>query len=121
MTSTNFHITIYLSYCFWKQSGSFQSSTYQRKDISPKRNDFRKLDTDYFMESFFISKLDLGVITPILKCLRNNKENVYILCADAKKVTAGVDGNDGDVDMFGFERGIPLFQKQALYEKRVLD
>ena len=62
-------------------------------------------------------KLDPGVITTILKSLGNSDENVYKLCADANKVTAGVDRNGGDIDMFGCESGTPLLQKQAVYEK----
>lgn len=62
-------------------------------------------------------KLDPGVITTILKSLGNSDENVYKFCADANKVTAGVDRNGGDIDMFGCESGTPLLQKQAVYEK----
>ena len=62
-------------------------------------------------------KLDPGVITTILKSLGNSDENVYKFCADANKVTAGVDRNGGDIDMFGCDSGTPLLQKQAVYEK----
>ena len=61
--------------------------------------------------------MDPGVITTILKSLGNSDENVYKFCADANKVTAGVDRNGGDIDMFGCESGTPLLQKQAVYEK----
>jgi hypothetical protein len=63
------------------------------------------------------SKIEPGMINPIMDTLGKCQDNVFILCADAKKVTAGVDGNGGDVDMFGFESGVPLKQKQEIYEK----
>lgn len=43
--------------------------------------------------------------------------NVFILCDDAKKVTAGVDGTYGDVHMFGFESGVPLTQNKSINDK----
>lgn len=64
------------------------------------------------------SKIEPGIIDPILDTLGKCNENVFILCDDAKKVTAGVDGTDGDVDMFGFESGMPLTQKKSIHEVR---
>lgn len=76
------------------------------------------------MSSFNIGEFDIprkiqpGIIDPILDTLGKCNENVFILCDDAKKVTAGVDGTDGDVDMFGFESGMPLTQKKSIHEVR---
>lgn len=64
------------------------------------------------------SKIEPSIIDPILDTLGKCNENVFILCDDAKKVTAGVDGTDGDVDMFGFESGMPLTQKKSIHEVR---
>lgn len=35
-----------------------------------------------------------------------------MLCADAKKVPAGIDTKGGDVDMFGHERGETLTERK---------
>lgn len=64
------------------------------------------------------SKIEPGIIDPILDTLGKCNENVFILCDDAKKFTAGVDGTGGDVDMFGFESGMPLTQKKSIHEVR---
>lgn len=64
------------------------------------------------------SKIEPGIIDAILDTLGKCNENVFILCDDAKKVTAGVDGTDGDVDMFGFVSGVPLTQKKSIHEVR---
>lgn len=64
------------------------------------------------------SKIEAGIIDPILDTLGKCNENVFILCADAKKVTAGVDGTGGDVDMFVFESGMPLTQKSQFMKKK---
>lgn len=41
----------------------------------------------------------------------------YMMCADAKKVTAGVDVVGGDVDMFGYEDGTSLSERKKSLEE----
>ena len=36
-----------------------------------------------------------------------------MLCSGGKKVTAGLNRNGGDVDMFGIEDGVPLLEQQT--------
>ena len=52
-----------------------------------------------------------GIIHPIINTLSGLGSSEYMLCADGKKVTAGVDSKGGDVDMFGHEDGTPLAVK----------
>lgn len=42
------------------------------------------------------------------------------MCADAKKVTAGVDKVGGDVDMFGYEDGTSLRERNRSLEEETL-
>ena len=45
-----------------------------------------------------------GVLEQIIRTLRESSdENEYMLCADGKQVTSGIDSKGGDVDMFGHE------------------
>jgi hypothetical protein len=45
-----------------------------------------------------------GVLEQIIRTLRESgDENEYMLCADGKQVTSGIDSKGGDVDMFGHE------------------
>ena len=71
-----------------------------------------------------ISDIDLsdsmqpGVLHPILDALQTQEEDEYMLCADAKKVTSGVDKVGGDVDMFAYEDGVTLStRKQTLQDE----
>lgn len=43
-----------------------------------------------------------------------------MMCADAKKVTAGVDKVGGDVDMFGYEDGTSLRERNRSLEEETL-
>lgn len=43
-----------------------------------------------------------------------------MMCADAKKVTAGVDKVGGDVDMFGYENGTSLRERNRSLEEETL-
>ena len=70
------------------------------------------------LESFRISDIELpkrmptGVIEPVLQSLSSiNETTAYMLCADGKKVTAGIDMVGGDVDMFSFEDGEKLSER----------
>lgn len=54
------------------------------------------------------SKIEFGIIDFIFDIFGKCNENVFILCDDVKKVIVGVDGIDGDVDMFGFDSGMFL-------------
>ena len=69
------------------------------------------------------TQISPGVIDPILDSIGKSDGDAFMLCADGKKVTAGVDVKGGDVDMFGFEGGIPLAIKESIYEndKDLLD
>ena len=58
-----------------------------------------------------------GILTPIIDTLPTDDE--YMLCADAKKVTAGIDTRGGDVDMFGYEGGITLAMKKERLETEI--
>lgn len=51
------------------------------------------------------SKIEPGIIDPILDTLGKCNKNVFILCDDAKK-------------LFGFESGMPLTQKKTIHEVR---
>lgn len=56
-----------------------------------------------------------GILFPVIDALKSSdvvKDNEYMLCADAKKVTAGIDTKGGDVDMFGHERGEKLTERK---------
>jgi hypothetical protein len=56
-----------------------------------------------------------GVLYPVVEALKASdhfKDSEYMLCADAKKVTAGIDAKGGDVDMFGNERGEKLTERR---------
>lgn len=59
------------------------------------------------LQQFQINDFDIpkeiktGVIYQILDALQTSGDKEYMMCADAKKVTAGVNKNGGDVDMFG--------------------
>ena len=65
-----------------------------------------------------------GMITPTLDAIeKSGKDTVYIymMYADAKRVTAGVSTGEGDVDMFGHEEGGTLSErKQRLKEEEDL-
>ena len=55
----------------------------------------------------------LGVLEQIIRTLReSDDENEYMLCADGKKVTSGIDSKGGDVDMFGHEGGQTLTERK---------
>lgn len=51
------------------------------------------------------SKIEPGIIDPILDTLGKCNKNVFILCDGAKK-------------LFGFESGMPLTQKKTIHEVR---
>lgn len=58
-----------------------------------------------------------GILFPVIDALKSSdvvKDNEYMLCADAKKVTAGIDTKGGDVDMFGHERGEKLTERKEV-------
>lgn len=61
-----------------------------------------------------------GVLHPILDALQTQGANEYMMCADAKKVTAGVDIVGGDVDMFGYEDGTFLSGRNRSLEEETL-
>ena len=69
------------------------------------------------------AQISPGVIEPILDTLGKTCNEAFLLCADGKKVTAGVDAKGGDVNMFGYEGGIPLDVRESTYqnEKQLLD
>lgn len=47
-----------------------------------------------------------GIILSIVESIEKYvQDKRFMHCADAKKVTAGIDKHGGDVDMFGFEDG----------------
>ena len=78
------------------------------------------------LESFKVSEIDLptrmptGVIEPVLKSLSSVSDtNAYMLCADGKKVTAGIDKVGGDVDMFGFEDGEKIRERSQRLENEL--
>ena len=55
-----------------------------------------------------------GVLYPVIEALKTSsyfKDNKYMLCADAKKVTAGID-TEGDVGMFGHKRNKKLTERK---------
>ena len=54
-----------------------------------------------------------GVLEQIIRTLRESgDENEYMLCADGKQVTSGIDSKGGDVDMFGHEGGQTLTERK---------
>jgi hypothetical protein len=58
-------------------------------------------------------KMPAGVIEPIIESIQMSvQDKRFMLCADAKKVTAGIDRQGGDVDLFGFEDGETLAERQ---------
>ena len=78
------------------------------------------------LEKFKVTEVELpgqmptGVIEPVLDCLAERScETAYMLCADGKKVTAGVDKAGGDVDMFGYEDGIKLNERKSRLENEL--
>lgn len=54
-----------------------------------------------------------------LMLFRHKETMEYMMCADAKKVTAGVDVVGGDVDMFGYEDGTSLSERKKSLEETV--
>lgn len=58
-----------------------------------------------------------GVLHPILDALQTQGANEYMMCADAKKVTACVDIVGGDVDMSGYEDGTSLSGRNRSLEE----
>lgn len=57
------------------------------------------------------------MLHPILDALQTQGANEYMMCADAKKVTAGVNIVGGDVDMFGYEDGTSLSGRNRSLEE----
>lgn len=57
------------------------------------------------------------MLHPILDALQTQGANEYMMCADAKKVTAGVDIVGWDVDMFGYEDGTSLSGRNRSLEE----
>lgn len=73
--------------------------------------------SEFAVSSFDIpSSIEPGVIKPVLETLSALGPGQYMLCADGKKVTSGVDSKGGDVDMFGYEDGTPLYEKKQKLE-----
>jgi hypothetical protein len=69
-------------------------------------------------------RMPAGVIDHIVDSIEKSVQvKRFMLCADAKKVTAGIDKQGGDVDMFGFEDGetLKLRQHRLLNEKHFPD
>ena len=60
-----------------------------------------------------------GILLPVIQALGESVENKFMLCADAKKVTAGVDTKGGDVDMFGYEDGFSLRERKEKVDSEV--
>lgn len=60
------------------------------------------------------------MLHPILDALQTQGANEYMMCADAKKETAGVDIVGGDVDMFGYEDGTFLSGRNRSLEEETL-
>ena len=59
-------------------------------------------------------RLDTGCLTQILDKISPCVGDSYMLCADGKKVTSGLDSKGGDVDMFGCEDGVKLGDKKSV-------
>lgn len=58
-----------------------------------------------------------GMISSTLGAIQKTaNDTVYMMCADAKRVTAGVNKHGGDVDMFGHEEGGTLQEKKQQLE-----
>lgn len=78
------------------------------------------------LSNFNVRKIDLsgqlkpGVLHPMFDVLQTQGANEYLMCADAKKVTAGVDIVGGDVDMFGYEDGTFLSERKRSLEEESL-
>ena len=59
-------------------------------------------------------RLEPGCLNPILDQFSSSHGESYMLCADGKKVTAGLDKHGGgDVDMFGHEDGETLTERKT--------
>ena len=79
------------------------------------------------LEQFMITYVEMpnrmpaGIIQPVLDSIADAPKNLtYMLCADGKKVTAGIDKIGGDVDMFGFEDKLTLSERKARLEKELM-
>ncbi|CAC5401579.1 unnamed protein product [Mytilus coruscus] len=72
------------------------------------------------MEFYIPRSTSPGILYPVLNMLRNQQNDELMLCADEKKkVTAGVDGKGGDVDMIGFEDGITFQERKTQLEEQI--
>ncbi|XP_062589952.1 uncharacterized protein LOC134251563 [Saccostrea cucullata] len=77
------------------------------------------------LSQFNVSNVDLnetlqpGILHPVLDALQVQEESEFMLCADAKKVTAGVDQIGGDVNMFGHEDGYSFFQRNKTFTDEI--
>jgi hypothetical protein len=75
---------------------------------------------DYSSKSSDIPKLiQPGVLEPVLAALGCHQEREFMLCADGKKVTTGVDSKGGDVNMFSFEDSIIFDDRKDQLEKQI--
>ncbi|KAK3085496.1 hypothetical protein FSP39_004241 [Pinctada imbricata] len=61
--------------------------------------------------------LNTGCLSHILDKIQPCNGDSYMLCADAKKVTTGLDAKGGDVDFFGFEEGVTLEKRISRFEE----
>ena len=60
-----------------------------------------------------------GVLSPIISALENGTEKEFMMCADGKKITSGIDNKGGDVDMFDYEDGMPLKERKIHLENQL--
>ena len=73
---------------------------------------------EYKRSSFDIPKrMETGCLPNVLDNINAQPEDSFMLCADAKKVTSGLDNSGGDVDMFGFETGESLASRKERLHK----
>ena len=60
--------------------------------------------------------IQTGVMNLIISALENGTEKEFMMCADGKKITSGIDNKGGDVDMFDYEDGLPLKERKIHLE-----
>ena len=77
---------------------------------------------EYKRSSFDIPKrMETGCLPNVLYNINVQPEDPFMLCANAKKVTSGVDNSGGDDDKFGFETGETHANRKERLQKETVE
>jgi hypothetical protein len=105
-----------------KGTGLIVSGSASRGNISPQSTEInfavpslsilRQYNADVFPP-----RLQPGLIRPTLESKASDREKDFILSVDGKKLAPGINESEGDIDLFGHEKGITLQKQKTIHQK----